>query len=231
VKAFIIARVSTDDQIDALPAQIYKLKDYAERNNFDYELIQIQESAYSGKRELIKSIIERIEKHPEELAVVFDKIDRYTRDTSSEVVRTMTNLYKSGKITLHFPSDGLILHKSSSANDELRLGLGIVTSKYYSDAVSDNVIRRFDQMRRDGLWTGKAPLGYRNIDKSDGKKWIVKDPIKSYAIKDIYELYATGTQSLKTVRLRIIEKHNIKLAVSQIDTILKNPFLSWCYEI
>ena len=29
MKAILIARVSTEDQADALPAQIYKLQDYA----------------------------------------------------------------------------------------------------------------------------------------------------------------------------------------------------------
>ena len=38
MKAFLIARVSTEDQADALPAQLYRLRDYAERKEINYEL-------------------------------------------------------------------------------------------------------------------------------------------------------------------------------------------------
>ena len=48
MKAFLIARVSTEDQLDALPAQIYRLKEYGESNFSAYELIEFQESAYKG---------------------------------------------------------------------------------------------------------------------------------------------------------------------------------------
>ena len=44
MKAFLIARVSTDDQSDALPGQIYRLKDYATRKDLEYELFEIKES-------------------------------------------------------------------------------------------------------------------------------------------------------------------------------------------
>lgn len=42
MKAILIARVSTDDQAEALPAQIYKLQDYALKNELDYELFEIK---------------------------------------------------------------------------------------------------------------------------------------------------------------------------------------------
>ena len=46
MKAFLIARVSTLDQSDALPGQVYRLKDYANRKEFDHKLFEIRESAY-----------------------------------------------------------------------------------------------------------------------------------------------------------------------------------------
>ena len=47
MKAYLIARVSTLDQSDALPGQIYRLTDYANRKDFDFdfELFEIRESA------------------------------------------------------------------------------------------------------------------------------------------------------------------------------------------
>ena len=124
MKAFLIARVSTEDQIDALPAQVHRLLDYAKRRAYEPDLIEFQESAYKGERDEFKAIISRIQASGEPVAVVFDKIDRYTRDSSAEEVRILQGLYRSGAIELHFPSDNLVIHKDSPATDIMRLGLG-----------------------------------------------------------------------------------------------------------
>ena len=110
MKAILIARVSTEDQKDALPAQVHKLLEYAKRRSLQYELIEVQESAYKGNRDRFRVIIEKIQSSKELVAVVFDKIDRYTRDSSAEEVRILQNLYRSGSIELHFPSDNLVIH-------------------------------------------------------------------------------------------------------------------------
>ncbi|HXR50147.1 MAG TPA: recombinase family protein, partial [Verrucomicrobiae bacterium] len=160
MKAYLLARVSTDDQKDALPAQTFRLVEYAKRRGYKYQLAELRESAYKGNRDSFKVVVEEIKACKEPAIVVFDKIDRYTRDSSSEEVRTLQTLYRSGKIELHFPSDNLFIHKDSPATDLLRLGMGIVVAQYYSDAISDNVKRRFEQKLRDGEWIGMAPVGY-----------------------------------------------------------------------
>jgi|GEM_PF-5662570 len=89
MKAFLLARVSTDDQKDALPAQTYRLTEYAKRMNYEFDLTEIKESAYKDTRNEFKSIVDRIKDCKEKVIVVFDKIDRYTRDSSSEQVRIL----------------------------------------------------------------------------------------------------------------------------------------------
>jgi DNA invertase Pin-like site-specific DNA recombinase len=170
--AILIARVSTDDQKDALPGQVYRLEDYAKRNKYTYKLFQVKESAYKGNRYDFKVVLEKIMGYKDKVIVVFDKIDRYTRDSSSEEVRELQNLYRAGKIELHFPSDNLVIHQNSPATDIMRLGLGIVVAQYYSDAISDNVKRKLEQKLRDGEWIGKAPFGYVNTTLDNGKKWV-----------------------------------------------------------
>jgi DNA invertase Pin-like site-specific DNA recombinase len=59
MKAYLLARVSTDDQKDALPAQTIKLKDYAIKKAYDYELFEIQESAYKGDRQVFRAIVDK----------------------------------------------------------------------------------------------------------------------------------------------------------------------------
>lgn len=225
MKAILIARVSTEDQKDALPAQVHKLLEYAKRRSLQYELIEVQESAYKGNRDRFRVIIEKIQSSKELVAVVFDKIDRYTRDSSAEEVRILQNLYRSGSIELHFPSDNLVIHKDSPATDIMRLGLGVVLAQYYSDAISDNVKRRLEQKLRDGEWTGKAPFGYKNTNLDNGRKWVEIDAYKAEIVRKAYEWYASGTESLITVKRKLESEYGIRLLnTSQLDRVLKNPF-------
>ena len=96
--------------------------------------------------------------------VVFDKIDRFTRDASSEVVRILKDKVKEGNLELHFPSDGLVFHKNSPACDKTRLGMGNGFGEYYSAAISDNVKRRFDQNYMMANGQVRLPIGYINVD-------------------------------------------------------------------
>ena len=222
--AILIARVSTDDQRDALPGQTYRLKAYASRNHYPYKLFQILESAYKGNRTDFKNVLEEIVGYKETVAVVFDKIDRYTRDSSSDEVRQLQNLYRAGKIELHFPSDNLIIHQNSPATDIMRLGLGIVVAQYYSDAIRDNVKRKIEQKLRDGEWIGRAPIGYKNTLKADGKKWVEIDPYRAEMVRDTYKQYATGNTSLRELAKKWKESYGIQVGSSKIDQTLKNPF-------
>lgn len=223
MKAFLIARVSTDDQADALPAQVYRLQDYAHRMRFTSELFEIKESAYKGDRQKFNEIIARLFNITEPVALVFDKVDRYSRDSSSDEVRLLNTLCENGKIELHFPSDSLVITKDSSAGQRLMLTMNTAFSQYYSNAISDNVKRRNEQLRRDGIWTAKAPTGYRNTVK-DGKKWIDVDELESFAIKDAFEMYASGVSTLQDIKAHWSIKYGLLAPTSTVDKILKNTF-------
>lgn len=224
MKAYLIARVSTDDQKDALPAQTFRLTEYARKLQADYELFEIRESAYKGNRDEFKQLVRRIKDNPSTSVVVFDKIDRYTRDSSSSEVRELDLLRKKGKIEIHFPSDNLFISKSSPATDLLRLGMGIVVAQYYSDSISDNVKRRFEQKLRDGEWIGTAPFGYVNAADVHGKRWINIVPEDAQIVREGFELYATGLWTLRAIAAKWRKDYGLNVGSSKIDQILKNPF-------
>ena len=165
--------------------------------------------------------------------MVFDKIDRFTRDASSDIVQTMKGLVKEGKIELHFPSDNLIYQKNSPASDKTRLGMGMVFGEYYSSAISDNVKRRQDQKVSIGEFPGKAPIGYKNINITDANgniisKDIVPDPVRSKYIVKAYEMrldgksFRTIAKQLKEDGLRGAPKGQGVVSQSQIQTMLMN---------
>jgi hypothetical protein len=234
MKAFLIARVSDPRQVDALPAQELRLNEYADRYKFSKELHRFDETAFKEDRAKFIEIVDEAIKYHKYFVMVFDKIDRLTRDVSSDVVRTLKNLVKEGRCELHFPSDGLIYHQHSPAHDKTRLDMGMVFGGYYSMAISDNVKRKIEQKLHDGEYPGKACIGYKNIKWEDtsGKvvKNIIPDPDRKQYISKAFELrlegksYRTIAKILREDGLRSNTKKQGIVGQSQIETMLKNPF-------
>jgi site-specific DNA recombinase len=229
VQAILIARVSDPDQRQALPAQKQRLLSYAERERLAYEYVEFDESAFKDTRPIFaKLVLEPIEKSKEPVIVVFDKIDRFTRDSSSSERQTLNTLRKEGKIELHFPSDNLYVSKDSPAADLFRLDIGIALASYYSSAIRDNVKRRFEQKWRDGEWTGPAPIGYLNQRIDENHTTVIQDSLRAMAIKKAFELRRDG-MPYSGIRVRLLTdglrtRAGNPLSTSSIEEILKNPF-------
>lgn len=237
---YLIARVSQEEQKDALPAQERRLLDYAEKQDWtekDFTYIAIDETAYKeDRRKFNTEVIEPLKKEKELSIVVFDKIDRLTRDSGSEERHILTKMVKEGRIELHFPYDNLYINQDSPAADIFRLEIGMSLAGYYSNAIRDNVKRRFSQMLEDGIWIGRAPIGYFNYqeyDKNSGKvilKDIRLDPERQHFIRKGFELRSTGlpyksiAKAMKKAGLRSRTDARVPISASQWEQILNNPF-------
>jgi site-specific DNA recombinase len=142
MKLILIARVSDVEQRKALPAQKLKLKQYAATRDTKAEYYEFDESAHTDTRKKFAKMVEHIKSIKEPVAIVFCKIDRFTRDSSQDEVKALNQLVKQGKIELHFPDDNLFITKDSPAADLFRLGIGVALAKYYSDSIKDNISYR-----------------------------------------------------------------------------------------
>lgn len=232
----LLARVSTEEQATALPAQTRRLQEYATKMNFSCtEEHEFHESAWSpNEHQEMQRVLKSLENRKEVVAVVLDKVDRLTRDFNDSY-RTIMGLLHSGKIEVHFPSDNLVLTRDSSAADYFKLGIDVLLAKYYSDSIRDNVRRVLDHKALSGEWPHKAPPGYKNITVGVDRlgkdiKDIVPDEERSGFIRRIYELRVEGKSAAsiaKAVRgegLLSAGKANHPYTKSQIEEILKNPF-------
>ena len=191
----LIARVSHKDQIGALPAQKLRLNRYASDKDVPEERCEyheFDETAHKDIRTKFAELVEHIKKVKEPCIVVFDKIDRLTRDSSQDEVKILMKLMNAGKIELHFPNDALYVNQYSSAADLFRLGIGMALAKYYSDSISDNVKRRFEQMLSDGIWMHRAPMGYKNVRIDEKHTTIEVDKDRAPFIIRAFELRSTG---------------------------------------
>ena len=81
MKAILLARVSTDEQADALQGQVNRLEAYASTKQFQpSELHKFQESAWSDSaHQQMMSVINSIENEQTVVALVLDKVDRLFR--------------------------------------------------------------------------------------------------------------------------------------------------------
>lgn len=241
MRALSVSRVSTEEQKEAgnsLPAQIRRIKKYCDAKGFvvdEKDVLSFNESAYKGKREdFDKKVVARIEEiiKKEKLVVCFDKVDRLARNIFDKRVAYLYQLALDGKIELHFVSDNQVIGDNLSATEKSGFSMSLVMASYYSNAISDNVKRAFEQKRKNGEWTGGVKLGYLNVALDEGKrlrKDIIIDPEKEHLIRKMFELYATGNYSYTTVRdemhnAGLRSKNDKKLSRSVVESILTDPF-------
>jgi len=234
MKAIILARVSTEEQKEAgnsIPAQLQRLRDYVNRNpkleafkEFDFD-----ESAYKQERDEFQKILQFVRSSKEPLAICCDKVDRLIRNFTKDLI-DLEELRMKGRIELHFPSDNLVLHKTSPATDNFHYMISVGLARYFSDANRDNTKRALEQKRRNGDWCGPPPFGYGTEAEFDGiHKTFIPDPERGPIAIEIFERYASGKWSIGTLtedlkRRGITARNKGPLARSLVAHILRNPF-------
>lgn len=235
MNAILVARVSTDEQKEAgnsLPAQLERMRKYCKRKKYVIEKeFEFSESAYKNKRDKFDEVVEYVKNAKSGSVVCFDKVDRFSRNAFDERIPLLCELATAGKIEIHFTSDGQIISASTVATGKFQFHMTLGLSRYFSDAISDNVIRSNEEARRQGKWLGVACLGYANITLADGSKSIALDPTRTHLVKKIFEMYAQGTHSMESIR-RVVTDEGLRsryggvIQKSGIENILRNPFYS-----
>lgn len=228
MKAIIIARVSTEEQREAgnsLPAQIERLEKYCQHKSFKIiKKFSFDESAYKTQRDEFDIILRFVGDQKEKVMVCFDKVDRLSRNIFDKRVQLLYEKALNDEIELHFVSDGQRINSQISASEKFQFSMSLGLSKYYSDAISDNVKRAVEQKLRSGEWPGKASFGYKNITKPDGKKDIVVDEYASRIVQKAFELYATGGFSMSLLCKKMNKDYGLNWGKGFLDKILKDPF-------
>lgn len=163
--AIIISRVSTEDQKiqgNSLPAQEARMVEYCQRKGLEiHKKFSFDESAYGKKkRDDFAKVIEYIQKSKESLKVVFDKVDRLSRDKFDKRVAWLYEQALKDKLELHFVSEYQIISSNISAVQKFDFGMRLGLANYFSDAISDNVKRANEGGRARGLVFTNLPQGY-----------------------------------------------------------------------
>jgi len=234
--ATIYARVSSKDQeIEgfSIPAQIKALQDYAAKNN----LIIVQEftdveTAKKAGRTQFNKMLAFIDENKHIKHILVEKTDRLLRNIPDYALIDRLILYSD--ITVHLVKEGTTLGKNSRSNDKFIFGIKALMAKNFVDNLSEEVRKGMAEKAAQGIYPSTAPYGYVNI-RENGKSIIKIDPPAAAYIKQMFELYATGSYSLKTLRKKMLAdgmvyRNGKNFYKSVVETILKNEFYTGIFH-
>jgi DNA invertase Pin-like site-specific DNA recombinase len=196
-----------DHQVLSIESQRAELERYAKRECLTIvEILEESKSAKSPGRPVFNEVLKRIKRGQADgiLAWHPDRLARNALDGG-----TIINLLDLGKInSLRFPTYTF----ENTSQGKFMLAIMFGQSKYYVDALSEN-IRRGNRTKRERGWhPSLPPIGYLNGRSPFDEKIIVSDPERFSIVKRLWELMLSGGFSVAQLA---------KIAADQLS--LKTP--------
>jgi site-specific DNA recombinase len=238
MRYFMYCRKSSeneDRQVASIESQLTTLQ-RTFSNRTDIEIVAIYEEAFSAKapgRPKFDQMVARIQKKEAEGIIAWapDRLARNSIDGGRLVYMLDRGVLRDLKFATY------TFENNSQGKFMLQIMFG--QSKYYYDALSDNVKRGNRTKVEKGWRPCRPPIGYISDPTT---KTIIKDPERFERVRQIFDLMLTGTYSttqiwkiatvdwdLRTIRQRTIGGRLI--ALCYVHRILTNPFyagiLSW----
>jgi len=125
------------------------------------------------------------------------------------------------------PKEGQIISKDSKSQAKLVHGIQLVIARNYIENLRDEVRKGMREKAAQGIYPSRPPLGYRN---NKLLRTIEVDPDNAPIAQRMFELYATGSYSLATLRLFLKAEYGKVLSKWHIEKLLRNPFYIGTYE-
>jgi len=230
-KSVIFPRVSSKEQEEgsySLPAQEKLLRSYCERKEFKVtKVFSISESASGRKqRKIFDEMMGCVTKNKIN-KIIFEKIDRCTRNFN-DMIKVEKWLNEDEQREIHFVKNSLVLTKNSRSQDKLNWSINVVLAKNYIDNLSEEVKKGQKEKLEQGWLPFRPPIGYKTVTVNKEKIHIV-DEEKAPYIRRLFELYATGNYSIKSVNNLLYDeglrtKSGKQLSKSRINNTLIYPF-------
>lgn len=105
----------------------------------------------------------------------------------------------------------------------------LIAQHLYINSLSHKIKMSQHYLISKGNWVGLAPIGYKNVRYPSGKADIVVDTIQSAIIKKLFNAFATGHYSIKTLTklahtLELKSRKGTPVSERCINDMLKNRF-------
>jgi site-specific DNA recombinase len=224
IRYFAYYRKSTESderQVQSLPDQrAWAATFVQERGLRVVEHFQEAKSARKTGRAVFDEMLSRVEAG-EANAIIAWAPDRLARNAADGA--RIIELLDRGKLK-HLEFATYAYQNTSSG--KFMLGFLFAQSKYYTDSLSEVVMRGMRSKANRGIYPGWAKYGYYNHAKT---KECLPDPVLVPLIRKAYELYATNIYSLqglsdKLFTLGLTNRTGGKLCKRQVVDILTDPF-------
>ena len=112
--------------------------------------------------------------------------------------------------------------KSSEMKEIERLKMQLKIERLLQNSsferISGSVKRSIRLKLEKGEYVSKAPIGYKNVRRENGKANIIIDAEKAPIIRGIFDAYSLGTTSIAKLA------KETKLPAGRLSRILQNPF-------
>lgn len=207
-------------------AQIENMETYAEKEKLN--IVKFWDAAETGskheRRKKFLEMIDYVRVNPKVKHVLFSHQSRSNRNRES--AREIESLVRSG-ISVHFARDQRKLTCVSDLEAWLLWDVNnILNEKFIKDHtknVMDGVIKRTEM----GLFSGKAPYGYRNFRREDQLSIFVLHEREATWVKAAFQKFATGRYSEQALLRELAVQYpdlERKVDSKRCSEILRNPF-------
>lgn len=221
----IYPRVSTEDQSRfgfSLDEQEESLKRLCEWKGYKIYKVYREEgvSAKSMNRPKFQEMIQDMKDGKINKILVY-KLDRLTR--SIQDLETICKLLEEYKCDLESECEEI---NTSTPTGVFFMRMTTILAQLEIERTSERTKFGLMGAAKKGHFSGKAPIGYRKINKE-----LVIDEVESEVVKDIFKSYLSG-QSVCTITKRLNEKNalNRNWRTTTIDRMLSNYIYSGNYQ-
>lgn len=217
--AILYLRVSTDEQAlngYSLRVQQEMLTNYCKLHDISITKVFTEDhSAKTFKRPEWNKLILYLQKQKTDL-LLFTKWDRFSRNTD-DAYQMLGNL-KRMEISPQAIEQPLNLNVPEN---KLILALYLAVPEIENDRRSLNTQMGIRRAKKDGHWSGKAPLGYENKTYEDGKKYITPEEPYASAIKWAFKELSLGTSSMAEVHRKAF-KLGLTCSINNFHSLVRN---------
>lgn len=226
-KAVILARVSTKRQeqegLSLEEIQLPQMREYADMH--DFEVVReyvFSESADAGIRKRFNEMMDDVKKDKSIEAIIAFRVDRATRNFADAVA--MDTLRLEHDKELHFVHDRLVITRRSVGRDIQDWDTKVYLAKQHLNRLKEDAFNTKYAKLRDGELPWMAPYGYKNVALDKRNKTVEVVQFKAGIVLQMFQLYATGTFSYKSLSQRLKKDYGVHIPWSAIGTMLKNRF-------
>lgn len=221
-RCFGYIRVSTVKQGEgvSLEAQKEAIQAFADRNAIEIiEWFEEKVTAAKQGRPLFNTMMRQLKQGRAD-GLVIHKIDRSARNFADWA--KIGDLQDQG-VDVHFATESLDF---SSRGGRLTADIQAVIAADYIRNLREETIKGIEGRLKQGLHPGNAPFGYLNNGRGKLK---TPDPKRAPLIRKMFELYASGRYSIRSLQtemalLGLTKSDGKPLSKNSVLNILDNPF-------